>query len=340
MEALFSHVTGQLTIKRLLLAGVIIALLIAVRAELANAVWFALRQLFFISPLIVLAMAVTAYLMATNAVARLATLFSGNQIKMIVIVSIIGAITPVCGVTVLPLVAGLLIAGVPIAPIMAFLLSSPITSPEMLAITAGILGWPFAIGKSLAALGIGLLGGYLTLMLVRLGMFANPVRDRNKLVKLAGGGDCCGSEPVLWRYWQEAERRAVLNRSLLATSKLALTWLSIAFITEYFLHLYLPPEFLSGFVGNDNAWSVPIAATIGAPIYLDGYAALPLIRSLMDKGMADGAAMAFLIAGGITSAWAAIPVFALVRNSLFGFYILMAVVCSMLAGWGFGLALV
>lgn len=339
MEALFSQVTEQLTIKRLLIAAVIIVLLIAVRAELANAVWFALRQLFFISPLILIAMAVTAYLMATNAVGRLAALFSGNQVKMIVVVSIIGAITPVCGVTVLPLVAGLLIAGVPIAPIMAFLLSSPITSPEMLAITAGILGWPFAIGKSLAALGIGLLGGYLTLVLVRLGMFTNPVRDRNKLVKLAGGGDCCGSEPVLWRYWQEAERRVVFNRSLMATSKLALTWLSIAFIAEYFLHLYLPPEFLSGFVGSDNSWSVPIAATIGAPIYLDGYAALPLIRSLIDKGMADGAAMAFLIAGGITSAWAAIPVFALVRNMLFGFYILMAVVCSMLAGWSFGLAL-
>ena len=310
-----------------------------VRDELYDATWFALRHLLVISPLILLAVGVTAYLMATGAVSKLAALFSGKPVKMIVVVSVVGALTPVCGVTVLPLVAGLLIAGVPIAPIMAFLLSSPITSPEMLAITAGILGWPFAIGKSLAALGIGLAGGYVTLLLVRMGFFQEPVRNRSKLRDLAGGGDCANPQTVLWQFWREAPRRQIFNRSTLATSKLALTWLSIAFFAEYFLRLYLPPELLAGFVGNDNVWAVPLAATIGAPIYLDGYAALPLIRGLLEKGMADSAAMAFLIAGGITSAWAAIPVYALVRNSLFGFYLLMAVICSMLAGWGFGLAI-
>ena len=72
------------------------------------------------------------------------------------------------------------------------------------------------------------------------------------------------------------------------------------------------------------------------PIYLDGYAALPLIRGLIDSGMRPDAAMAFLIAGGITSAWAAIPVFALVRFPVFVVYLAMAISGSMLAGWGFG----
>ena len=76
-----------------------------------------------------------------------------------------------------------------------------------------------------------------------------------------------------------------------------------------------------------------LAAIVGAPLYLDGYAALPLVRGLMERGMAEGAAMAFLIAGGITSAWTALPVFALVRLPVFLAYIVMAVVGSMLAGW-------
>ena len=55
--------------------------------------------------------------------------------------------------------------------------------------------------------------------------------------------------------------------------------------------------------------------------------------------MADGAAMAFLISGGIISAWAAVPVFALVRTPVFMAYVVLAVISSMLAGWAYGFAL-
>lgn len=81
--------------------------------------------------------------------------------------------------------------------------------------------------------------------------------------------------------------------------------------------------------------AIPMAALLGAPIYLDGYAALPLIRGLIEGGMGGGAAMTLLVAGGIISAWAAIPVFALVRLPVFGLYILLAVLSAMVAGWGF-----
>jgi hypothetical protein len=109
-------------------------------------------------------------------------------------------------------------------------------------------------------------------------------------------------------------------------------------VAEYFLKLYLPGDSLSAFVGGDNPLAVPIAAIVGAPLYLDGYAALPFVRGLMDRGMADGAAMAFLIAGGITSAWTAVPVFALFRLPVFLAYIILAVLGSILAGWAYAIA--
>lgn len=305
--------------------------------QIPAALFFAASQLLFISPFIVIAMLVTGYLMASGAVNLLAKMFAGNQLKMIAIVSVVGALTPVCGLTVLPLVAGLLSAGIPIAPIMAFLLSSPITSPDMIVITAGTLGWSFAIGKSVAALAIGIFGGSVTLVLVKAGLFESPIRNEKRLKELSGSSDCNQTpQSVNWRYWQEPARRDVFFRSVLATSRLALIWLGIAFIAEYFLHLYLPSDLLVAYLGSESIFAVPLAATIGAPLYLDGYAALPLIRGLLGKGMSDGAAFTFLIAGGITSAWAAIPVFALVRNSLFSFYLVMAVLSSMLTGWMFG----
>ncbi|MEM7564654.1 MAG: permease, partial [Pseudomonadota bacterium] len=78
---------------------------------------------------------------------------------------------------------------------------------------------------------------------------------------------------------------------------------------------------------------------IGTPLYLDGYAALPFVRGLMDRGMAEGAAMAFLIAGGITSAWTALPVLSLFRLPVFLTYMLLAVSGAMLSGWVYGLSI-
>ena len=121
-------------------------------------------------------------------------------------------------------------------------------------------------------------------------------------------------------------------------ARLVVLFLSAAFVAEYFLKLYLPEGALADLVGQDNPLAVPIAAIVGAPLYIDGYAALPLVRGLINRGMAEGAAMAFLIAGGITSAWTALPVFALVRLPVFLAYILMAVLGSMLAGWMYAVA--
>ncbi len=330
---------GNVPVKAIVIAGSALAAVELLGHQLLDAAIFALEQLLVIAPLILTGLVLTAALTASGSASLLASTFKGNQFKMIVLVSLVGAVTPVCGITVLPLIAGLLSAGVPIAPIMAFLLSSPITDPGMLAITAGTLGLSFAVGKTLAAFGIGILGGGATLLLVRSGYFSRPVKDESGLERLADGCGGSDSQGLNWRFWQDADRREVFRRTMLDTGRLVLTWLTIAFVAEYFLRAYLPPDLLAGYIGHDNAWAVPLAATIGAPIYLDGYAALPLIRGLMDKGMADGAAMAFLIAGGITSAWAAIPVFALVRAPVFMFYILMAVVSSMLAGWAYGLAI-
>jgi uncharacterized membrane protein YraQ (UPF0718 family) len=57
----------------------------------------------------------------------------------------------------------------------------------------------------------------------------------------------------------------------------------------------------------------------------------------MDMGMTPGAAMAFLIAGGITSIYASVAVFALVRSAVFAWYISLALVLSLAAGYSWEL---
>ncbi len=108
-------------------------------------------------------------------------------------------------------------------------------------------------------------------------------------------------------------------------------------MVESAVRAYLPPEIFAQAVGAGNAWAIPLSVTIGAPVYLDGYAALPLVRGLLDLGMTPGAAMAFLVAGGITSLYASVAVFALVRWPVFVWYLALAVLCSGAAGYAFEL---
>ncbi len=325
---------------RVLLALTAAGLILAVPGLALEALLFTLKNLLVISPVIVIGVGLTAGITASGSMGLIASAFQGRDLRMIALASLIGALTPVCGISVLPLVAGLLIARVPLAPIMAFWLSSPITSPNMLAVTAGTLGWDFALIKTLAAFGIGLFGGFLTMALTGAGRLATPTKDKSTLSRIAG--TVCGgatASRIQWRFWRERERLAIFRDTAYRTARLMLPWLSLAFVAEFFLKLYLPQELVVSFVGRDNAWAVPLSAIVGAPIYLDGNAALPLIRGLIESGMRPDAAMAFLIAGGITSAWAAIPVFALVRLSVFALYIGLAVASSMIAGWASGLFL-
>ena len=79
---------------------------------------------------------------------------------MIVSASLFGALSPFCSCGVIPIIAALLAMGVPLAPVMAFWVSSPLMAPDMFFLTAGELGLGFAAGKTLAAVGIGLLAGF------------------------------------------------------------------------------------------------------------------------------------------------------------------------------------
>ena len=135
--------------------------------------------------------------------------------------------------------------------------------------------------------------------------------------------------------WRTSEHRAHFWQETKATTRLILICLIPAFAAEYWLNEALHPEALSSYVGSDAWWAVPLAVLVGAPAYLDGYAALPLTRGLIDHGMSDGAAMAFLVSGGVVSIWGAMAIFPVLRLKPFLLYLGLAVIGSMASGWAF-----
>ena len=321
------------------LGGLAVAGALAYPQIARETAWFVVENLLLLSPLLAFAVVLSAYIRASGLDRQIARVFQGRRLTVIFAASLFGALTPVCGLGVLPLIAGLLAAGVPLAPIMAFWLASPITDPSMLTVTAGMLGLPFALAKTLGAFAIGLLGGLATEVLLGRGLFAAPLKPG--VADIAAGPTGCGTtacgtaEGVDYRFWQDEARRQQFLAEIRSAGLLIAKWLTLAFAAESLLQRALPPELIAGFVGAENAWAIPIAVLVGTPIYLDGYAALPLVRGLVELGMAPGAALAFMVAGGITSAYASVAVFALVRLPVFFWYLALAVVGSLLAGYGY-----
>ena len=307
------------------------ALFVAVPAQGVASLRFVSGNVAGTAPFLLLSIALAAYAGATGADNLIARAFSGSPVRMIVLAALAGALSPFCSCGVIPLIAALLTMGVPLSAVMAFWLASPIMDPSMFVLTAGVLGTPFAIAKTLAALGIGLLGGAVTHSIMRAGGLADPLRDG------VGNGGCAGAKvrsakPVVWRFWTEPARVDRFRREAVKTTLFLLKWLTLAFLLESLMLAYVPAEWVAGVVGGDGIGAVALATLVGVPAYMNGYAALPLVGGLMSQGMDAGAGMAFLVAGGVTSLPAAVAVFALVRRSVFGLYVGLSLGGAFLAG--------
>jgi uncharacterized membrane protein YraQ (UPF0718 family) len=272
-------------------------------------------------PFLLLAVAFAAYSKATGADALIARAFTGREAQMVLVAAMFGALSPFCSCGVIPIIAALLAMGVPLSAVMAFWLASPLMDPTMFAMTTGILGWEFAVAKTIAAAGIGMGGGYLTMALGRTGMLTNPLREG------VGNGGCGASSvrnpnpQVHWKFWQEGPRRETFAKNAWSNLLFLGQWLALAFALEAVMIAYLPQESVAGVLGSDSWFAIPLAAVVGIPAYLNGYAALPLVSGLIDSGMSAGAGMAFLVAGGITCIPAGIAVWALARPPVFAIYI-------------------
>lgn len=292
---------------------------------------FTLEALVGTAPFLLLSIALAAYAGASGADNLIAKAFTGSPATMIVFAAALGGLSPFCSCGVIPLIAALLAMGVPLSGVMAFWLASPVIDPSMFVLTSGLLGFEFAIAKTMAAIGLGLFGGFATLALVRRGFLADPLRP--------GIGKCgCGASSiqapgeVVWKFWQDKSRREKFASEALSTTLFLLKWLSLAFLLESLMLAYVPAEWIASTVGGTGFAPIVTATLVGVPAYLNGYAALPLVSGLIEQGMAPGAGLAFLVAGGVTSLPAAIAVFALVKRPVFALYIVLALTGSMVSG--------
>jgi uncharacterized membrane protein YraQ (UPF0718 family) len=114
-------------------------------------------------------------------------------------------------------------------------------------------------------------------------------------------------------------------------------FIAVALLLEVVLLRYLPTTWIETAVGTSNPLSIPIAAAVGLPAYLNSHAAIPLLSGLLNLGMDRGAALAFLIAGPIASVPSLIGVMALVRLRAVALLLIAGFAGAVLSGYAFAL---
>ena len=313
----------------LVLVGLTGLLAIYDYSQISRSLVFTLDSMWQMLPFFIFAIGLAAYAKASGADAIIAGVFSGNPVRATVLAAFVGALSPFCSCGVIPLIAAMLGAGVPLAPVMAFWIASPIMDPEMFILTAAGIGINFAIAKTLATIVMGLLAGFSILLVQRYGFLKDPLQ-----ANVVSGCASSGANPSInWRFWQEPQRIASFRSESYSIGVFLGKWLAFAFFLESLMLAYISPDWITDYVGADNTFAIPLAALVGVPSYLNGYAAIPLISGLLEMGMTPGSAMAFITAGAVSSIPAAIAVFALVKKPVFALYLSLGLIGSMLTAW-------
>ncbi|WP_206324468.1 MULTISPECIES: permease [unclassified Streptomyces] len=273
-------------------------------------------------------------------------------------VAVLGAIvlatlTPFCSCGTTAVVLGALAASVPWAPVVTFMVSSPLTSPEEYVYSTGLFGFDFATTFFVAAMILGVFAGFVTWLIEKTGWLAGQARLSANQAEEKASESCCGDEGETEGFGGGGvsagggvpagggglvsggglagggglARTALLTRPVapepapapapagvaerlklkefgeelkVNAKRLALYFLGFATL-GFLLINSIPTSFLTEFLGDGNIFSVPIAALIGVPVYLNSDGSLPLVATLMQGGMGPGAALAFLVTGAGTS---------------------------------------
>jgi hypothetical protein len=231
---------------------------------------------------------------------RVAAFLKRNQRNSVAMSTALAVGTPFCSCGTTAVVLGMMASTIPWAPIVAFLVASPLTSPQQMIYSAGLFGWPFAIAFMTSSILLGLAGGAVAGFAESKGWLANQGRYASDKSPRADLKPAPASETFPIPTKKVVTFKQFANETFTTSWKLLAMFLGFAFL-GYFLNGLIPQEWIQTAFGSGNSYSVPLAAVLGIPFYLNTEASMPLVKAFMDSGMSAGAALAFLITGAGTS---------------------------------------
>ena len=199
--------------------------------------------------------------------------------------ALLGAVTPFCSCSAVPLFIGFLSAGVPLGITLTFLIAAPMIDQIAVVMLIAMFGWKvpalyFSFGIALAVI-------------------AGIILSRMNL------------EPLLEDWVVAIQKNGAMNIDMARPSwpeRFASAWASVKEIAGRVwpyvmvgialgagIHGYVPQELMATLMGKDAWWAVPAAVGIGVPMYTNTAGVIPIVEALYGKGAAMGTLLAFMM---------------------------------------------
>ncbi|MGD1817851.1 MAG: permease [Pleomorphochaeta sp.] len=207
--------------------------------------------------------------------------FSG--IKANIMASLLGIVTPFCSCSSVPLFIGFVEAGIPIGVTFSFLITSPIVNEAAFVILLAAFGWKIALLYVVTGVFVGVVGGAI------IGLFNNRDQVEEYVYNLNATH-------------HEVEKLTHKERVNFALSnmkdiiKRVYLFLLIGIGIGAVIHGWVPANFLSKYASKDNPLALLVAVIAGVPLYSNALGTIPIAQALINKGVAIGTALAFMMA--------------------------------------------
>jgi uncharacterized membrane protein YraQ (UPF0718 family) len=126
--------------------------------------------------------------------------FQARPLVAIFLATAVGAFSPFCSCGVIPVIAALLMSGVPLAPVMSFWIASPSMDPEAFFLSVSTIGWELAVWRLVSTLTLSLSAGFVTHFIAERGWLGQQILRRRQAISVQS------TWTLLKRGWQRLER--------------------------------------------------------------------------------------------------------------------------------------
>lgn len=240
---------------------------------------------------------------------------------------LLGAVTPFCSCSSVPLFIGFVEAGIPLGVTFSFLIASPMINEVAVVILAGIIGWKIALLYVAAGLTVAYVGGI--------------VMERFKPERWV--------EPYVWQIHMGAVALPAGPEGLRARHDFAWQevkgivgriwkWVVLGIAVGALFHGYVPEQWVSEHLGGKDNWlAVPMAVLVGIPLYSNATGVIPVAEAMLAKGVALGTTLAFMMSIAALSLPEMLILRKVIRWPALAIYCAVLAVAFTLVGWGFNL---
>ena len=200
--------------------------------------------------------------------------------------TIFGIITPFCSCSSIPLFIGFMEARIPLGVTFAFLITSPLINEIAIGLFVGLFGWKITLIYILAGVLVGMTGGFVIGKLKMEKYVADFIWNikSQKLTKAE----------VKKISWQKIYR--VISSESWSITKKIMPYVLAGVAVGGLIHGYVPEGFFEIYLQKAGIWSVPLAVILAVPLYSNASGSIPIIKSLIMKGVPIGTGLAFMMA--------------------------------------------